>query len=162
MPQRTTILAVQTLLGSNYGPLSNELGGAYPNLQQFIDTAWPLVDQVVYWGNKRYGRAGGGLTTFLQEIVERYLACHFYQQMDQGYASKSQGGASASFQGQLSLGIESSPYGRTALNVDWTGILSAINKRAFAGGHWLGRQVGCLPCVGTGTGPTSMPEGPCW
>lgn len=158
MGQRTTIPAVQAILGSNYGTLQD--GVTLPSLQPFIDSASSLVDQCVSFGNVRgwnFGGTGTGLNPAQQELVERWLAAHFYTVMDPLYTTKGQGGASASFEGrnadQDPIGMTA--YGRQAKAIDWTGALTAISKRAFARGFHLGPDD---LCYGTGlTQPTSLP-----
>ncbi len=37
------------------------------------------------------------------------------------------------------MGIEATTYGQTALTIDYSGCLTAINKRQFASATWLGK-----------------------
>ena len=132
MSQRTTPEAVQALL---------EVGGDYntvtqPNLQIFIDWASPLVDQVVIFAGQKFFT----LPTASQEIIERWLSAHGYVMMDQNLSQKTTAGASGTFQGQTGLNLDGSKYGQSAMAADWTGSLSAINKRAFASGFSTGRR----------------------
>lgn len=127
MGQRTTITAVQNLLDSNYDMVTD--------LQQFIDSASNVVNQVATYATGM----NRGLSNTTLELVERWLACHLYAQVDMLYQSKSTGGASASFQGQTEMNIGSTRYGQTAMNIDTSGALTAISKRSFAYGFWLGK-----------------------
>lgn len=106
-----------------------------PSLTPFIDTASIVVDEVV----RLAAGAGYPLAANVQEMVERWLSAHMYQQSDKGYQSKGQGGASASFAGQTTMGFESTLYGQTAMRLDFSGYLTAINKRQVAGCQWLGK-----------------------
>jgi hypothetical protein len=60
--------------------------------------------------------------------IELQLSAHFYSLRDQRYQSKSTGGASGSFQGQVGEGLASTDYGRNALALDVTGYLARINR----------------------------------
>ncbi len=76
------------------------------------------------------------LTTAELELMERWLACHLYTKFDPLYASKSTGGASASF-----INDEDIPerYLAGAINVDYSGMLKAIIKRQVASLAWIGK-----------------------
>lgn len=127
MSQRTTKLAVQTLLDLNYD--------GKMNLQQFIDSATVFIDRVVTQASAK----GYTLSSGEQELIERYLAAHFYCRVDKTYQSKSTGGASASFTGQTGMSLDATEYGQMAVNLDVSGALSAFGKRQTAGGFWAGR-----------------------
>lgn len=122
MSQRTTITAVQTLLGTD--PSGDYDAENSPSLQPFVDTATVIVDRVATCANTR----GYALSDGEAELIERWLAAHYYVQRDQTYASGSQGGASGSFQGQTGMYLESSKYGQSAIRLDWSGCLGALNK----------------------------------
>jgi hypothetical protein len=129
---RTTILQVQGILGSNYGPLED---GTLPDLQQFIDSATVIVDRVATCASNR----NKTLTDGELELIERWLSAHLYAQMDMLYQSRSTGGASGSFQGQTGMSLDSTRYGQTAVNIDYSGCLSAIGKRQATQFMWLGK-----------------------
>lgn len=132
---RTNVTTVQNLLGPNYGRLPSRV---LPDLQQFIDSASAIVDDVATCAIDRdMARSAAQL-----ELIERWLAAHFYAQMDMLYQSRSTGGATASFQGQTGMSLDSTRYGQSAVNLDYSGCLSAIGKRQFAGGFWLGQDNG--------------------
>jgi hypothetical protein len=114
-----------------------------PDLTPYIAAANAVVNQVVSLSSKR-PLAGNFFGTTLDsttaELVERWLAAHYYQAQDKGFESKSTGVSSGSFQGQKgSTGLETTEYGKRALLLDWTGCLEALDKRKFAGGQWLGK-----------------------
>ncbi len=125
---RTTPDLVQALLQNDYGP------GV--DLEPFIDTATLIVSRVASCATLK----GLGLSATELEMIERWLAAHFYVMSDQVLASKSTNGASGSFQGQTGMSLESSKYGQAAMNVDYSGCLTAIAKRQFAGGFWIGKR----------------------
>jgi hypothetical protein len=149
MSQRTTVAAVQGILGGNYG----KVNGVLMNLQPFIDSATVIVDRVAVCAAKRHKTLGPAEL----ELVERWLAAHAYCHMDPIYMSKSTAGASASFQrGSGGEGFESTDYGKMAVRIDYSGCLSAIGKRQVARGFAAGvehHERGC----GTGTGPSADP-----
>lgn len=91
------------------------------SLEGFIDTASKLVDRVECCAN-------GKLDDQTLELLERWLACHFYASINPNILqSKSIGGASKSYQvGQVGTGIEGTPYGQQALALDTTGCLESI------------------------------------
>jgi len=127
---RTTPLAVQGILGKQYDALTD--------LQQFIDTASAVVDDTVQCASQRKWL----LSPAKQELIERYLAAHFYAAMDQLMSQKSTGQASATYQGQTAMSLDGTKYGQVAMNLDYSGCLSAISKRAFARGFWMGTPCG--------------------
>lgn len=125
---RTTDGAVQSLLGPNYDGVTD--------LLEVITTASVFVDLVVACNTRKGGLALGDTQL---ERIEAYVACHLYGHGDQFYQSRSTQGASGSFQGQTSqLGLEGSQYGQTALRLDTSGCLNAINNKSRAGMTWLG------------------------
>lgn len=128
MPQRTTIAAVKGLLGRDYD--SNKLY----DVQPYIDGAWPMVDRVVTCATNK----GITLTDAELEIIERHVAAHRYQMMDQAFSTKSTSSASASFQGVTDKGLEGTKYGQSALDLDYSGCLMNITKKQRATGAWLG------------------------
>jgi hypothetical protein len=60
-------------------------------------------------------------------IVETWLAAHFYAQYDPQYTSRSTGGASGSFQGQVGKHLESTWWGQQAILLDHSGCLQKLN-----------------------------------
>src|SRR5262245_9025179 len=133
---RTTTAAVKDLLqaGGDYDIVNN------PPLQQFIDTASSIVDRAAALAaSEDYGTP---LLSTEQELIERWLAAWAYCQSDQPYASKSQGGASGSFQGQTAMYLEANKYGQTALALDYSGALYALTTApggAKASTFWAAR-----------------------
>jgi len=106
------------------------------SLAAFIDTATALVDEVVTCAAKR----GITLSATLLELIERWLAAHFYAHADPLYTSRSTQGASGSFQGQTGMHLESTQYGQTAMVLDTSRCLAAINKGGSKiGAVWLGK-----------------------
>lgn len=131
---RTTVEAVIALLtpGNDYDTINE------PNLTPFVDTASAVVDDVVQCITNR----GLTLSEARRELLERWLAAHFYQQSDQAYASRSTLRASGQFQGQTGMFLENTKYGQTALTLDTSGCLSRIanGARKVARGYWAGKR----------------------
>lgn len=76
-------------------------------------------------------------TTLLQ--IEILVSAHFAEMLHHQYASHSELGASARFQGQFDKGLESTKYGQNALLLDRTGYLRELSKGIERGGvTWLG------------------------
>ncbi len=132
---RTTFDAVAELLGDG------QAGGNYdtvnqPSLQGFIETASAVVDRVATCATRK----GLDLSTTELELIERWLAAHFYCVVDPIYTSRSTNGASASFQvGQAMEGFGSTEYGRQALAMDYSGCLKNISLKQRARSVWTGK-----------------------
>lgn len=133
MAWRTTTDLVQRLLGAEYGELPK--GGGFPDLNQYIEPAHSMVNRLVV----KQAEKGIRMTDPDLELLERWLACHFYQQMDPGYNSRSNAGASGSFQGAKGEGLESTRFGRGAISLDYTNCLRNVDKQQKAGSTWLGK-----------------------
>ncbi len=129
MPQRTNIPAVQLYLGADYGRLPD---GTLPPLQQYIDTAWPIVDQV----QAKAALRKKTLTDFQLEIIERILSCMYYCRMDQTYTQRTTTDASGSFATPKN---DTEKYRQAAIEADTSGSLNALLNRLTAGADWLGK-----------------------
>jgi len=129
---RTNSAAVQALLGVNYDTVNA------PSLTAFMETAALLIDRVEDCAVD----GGSALTADELEMLERYVAAHFYQTMDQGFASKSTLSASMSAHGQTGMYLEGTKYGQAAISMDYTGCLAAIaqGQGARASFTWLGKR----------------------
>ena len=119
------------------------LGGHYDgstDLDPFILTASSLVSKC------SSADTGGVHSASDLELIERWLAAHFYAHSDQLPQNKSTGGASAGFQGQTAMVFNSTQYGQTALALDTTGYLAKLQQQASigpikAGAAWLGTRM---------------------
>lgn len=129
---RTSTANVALILGEHY------VSGSSPNLQAFIDTATLVISRV----NTCATAKGITLSTDELEMMERYLAAHYFSHADQLYQSKATNGASGSFQGVTGKGIESSQYGMTAIQLDPSGCLASITKGQRASVTWGGKPSG--------------------
>lgn len=77
------------------------------------------------------------------ELIERWLAAHFYTNRDPRTKSEKAGSVSESYQTQIDLGFDSSHYGQTAMRLDTNGGLAKLNEDTKAGKPrvgvaWLG------------------------
>jgi hypothetical protein len=130
---RTTDTAVKAILLRDYDTRNS------PSLDSFIETASALVDDLVDCATGK----GVTFSAGRLELIERYLAAHFYQQSDKGFTSKSTGDASASYQGKTDMYLTSTLYGQTAITLDKTGCLRSIGTGQVANtarGIWLGKK----------------------
>jgi len=130
MAIRTTERAVKAILGPNYDVVNG------PSLQPFIETATVLVDRVAL-----KDISTSLMTAASLELVERYLAAHFYEHEDQITASRSTGGASGQFMGRTDMGFDGTKYGQTAKRLDATGLLVMLDQpqRPKASIKWAGK-----------------------
>ncbi len=104
------------------------------DITAFIRTANALTDHV------ESKDTGNLLSEALLIEIETWLAAHFYALRDLQFISKSTEGASASFQGQTGMRLESTFQGQTALTLDHTGILASLNRgKHNIGVQWLGK-----------------------
>ncbi len=136
-PYRTNEVAVKSVLapGKEYDLRLN------PSLVPFMDAAQALTNRVA---GLAVHRSSGGYSPNELEVIERYLAAHFYLTSDKAYSNKSDGGASATFMQQTGKRLDQTPHGQTALNLDYLGVLNGINSNARArmfslAGTWGGR-----------------------
>lgn len=118
---RTTAPSVKAVLGQNYDTRNN------PSLSPYIDTASALVDEVVRLAAD-YSRV---LSAHTAELIERWLAAHYYTVMDPLYVSQGTLSSSGSFNPRS--------YKDVAIELDTTGILAGLLKQNRAGGEWLGK-----------------------
>lgn len=106
------------------------------NLDGRIATATRIVARVVSCASDK----GITLTTEEQEDLITYIAAWLYALTDKPYSSSSTLGASGSYHGQTGMGFEANLYGQTALRLDPSGCLSALDKQKMAGGFWNGKR----------------------
>lgn len=128
---RTTPALVKGLLLSDYDINKS------PDLTPFIDTASIVMDNVVIKGAAK----GVILSGVESEMIERWLAAHYYAVNDKPFQSKGTEGASATFIGQTGMYLEATLYGQTAMRIDRSGVLANIGGKQpnKAGGFWLGK-----------------------
>lgn len=118
---RTTATAVKAVMrdgqeGSDYDGVTT--------LDPFIDTASAIVDYVADYAS----RNGIAVTDSRLELLERWLSAWAYMLPDPRESSRSEVGASMSFEGQLGKKLELNRYGHMALVLDITGALAALGS----------------------------------
>lgn len=127
MAWRTTADAVKLIL--DFDPVNT--------IDPFIDTANNVVTNVC-------GAAGYSDETL--ELIERWLAAHYYCTLDPQYAAEKTLQAGVQFHGKTGKYLEASIYGQQAMSVDFKGLLAAWNKQMQSGGpvevgaQWLGKD----------------------
>lgn len=105
------------------------------SLAPFIATANAVADLV------DSNDADGVLTDAMLKEIEKYLSAHFYEHRDPQYTSRATAGASASFQGQFGMALDSSKWGQTAKMLDVTGYLASMSRgKSKAVATWLGKR----------------------
>lgn len=67
------------------------------------------------------------------ELIERWLAAHYYTVRDNRVKSEAVAGVSATYSQNTALNLASSMQGQTAMSLDTAGGLAALNKRTVDG-----------------------------
>lgn len=62
------------------------------------------------------------------EMIERWLAAHFYTNRDPRVTDERAGGVSATYQSSVGLGFDTSHYGQMAMRLDTNGGLAKLNE----------------------------------
>lgn len=101
------------------------------DLAPFIETAAALVDRVEQAGLQNSDRL---------ELIERWLAAHFYTVRDPRTTSESAGPVSATYQSVVGPGLRTSQYGQVAITLDETGTLRKISEPVEISVHFLGQH----------------------
>lgn len=126
MAARTSADAVKLLMAP---------GGDYregKDLAPFLATAAALIDRVVACA----AEDGNPLTSTEAELLERWMAAHFYTKADRVTSSRSTLGASGAF--VLDPAVPE-PYKAAALELDPSGCLGRYLSKASARAAWLGK-----------------------
>lgn len=80
------------------------------------------------------------------ELIERWLAAHFYAIRDQRIASETAGPVTETKQYKVGLHLDQTIYGQQAMLIDTEGNLAGLNQRmkgkgpASVGMNWLGSE----------------------
>lgn len=93
------------------------------DLEPYILSANELVTEVC---------ASAGYTDARLELIERWLAAHFYSVFDPRSQSES-AGVSSSFEGSAGMHLERTRYGQQAMLLDTKGGLAQLNAQAKDG-----------------------------
>lgn len=124
MAYRTTELAVQGIVKTK----------SSIDLDPFIETANALVTKHC---------TDSGFTVADLELIERYLAAHFYCIREPRTTRERANIASRETQSRVDIGFDVTHYGQMAMRLDWSGALAALNQQAkkgaiSAGVTWIG------------------------
>lgn len=130
---RTTALLVGKIV---------EVDPTITDLSPFIDSANELVTEVCTSAQNEDG--SDFYTATRLELIERWLAAHFYKIRDQLLQSEQTGPVQASYGMKLALNLAVTTYGQQAMLLDTFGGLAQLNKATESGrvkvdGFWLGR-----------------------
>lgn len=129
---RTSTDSVIALIADNY---DSEYSAV---MTAAVETAHALTNQL----DAR--DTSGKLSDADLELIERYLAAHFYGNTDQFFATKQTGPSGGSFQGGTTMNLGGTKYGQTAMVLDVTNWLSKRNAEVSEGSvrsasvSWLG------------------------
>jgi hypothetical protein len=124
MPRTTTDVVAQII----------EVDSAI-DVEPFIEIANELVTEAC-------GDAGYSDTRL--ELIERWLAAHFYAIRDNRVATEGAGTVNTTYQFRVGLNLNVTIYGQQALVLDTKGLLAALSKQAETGESkrpglmWLG------------------------
>lgn len=88
------------------------------SLDPFITTANELVTEIC---------VPAGYTDERLELIERFLAAHFYTLRDPRPTSEGAGSVQAAYQSKVDLGLKTSHYGQQAMILDTAGGLAELN-----------------------------------
>jgi len=126
MAQRVTLDEVQSLVDYN-----DQI-----NMQPYVDIATALTDKV------SSNDSLGVLNSALLKQIEANLAAHYYSLRDPAYLAKKTQDASATFYGETGKGLDFTPWGQTAKDLDISGFLASVGKGQSIGLTWLGTPLG--------------------
>jgi hypothetical protein len=128
-------------------------------LQAFMDTANGLVDRMVSDAKDNKGNAFWNDTSdaTLLELIERWLAAHFYRVRDPGFRVEISATSQTTIISKIDLGFSLTHEGQQAMMLDVSGWLADLNRSAQGKGakldvQWLGTGVDNQPKKGTLSG----------
>lgn len=127
MAYTTTTLVQSALLGDYDGTA---------DLSFFVTQASVMLTNMVTCATKK----GITITEDNLQVIETYLAAHYYAIADRILTQKTTGRSAATFAGVFEKGLALTPYGQAAMDLDPSGCLSAMTKRNTIGGFWLGKS----------------------
>jgi len=102
------------------------------SLEPFMLVANELVTEVC---------SDAGYSDERLELIERWLAAHFYTNRDPRPVNERAGPVSVTYQSAVALNLNTSHYGQTAMMLDTAGGLAALSKqkpKRIASVTWLG------------------------
>ena len=99
-------------------------------LTSFIEVSNDLVTRVC--ADSDYMTANGYDATTL-ELIERWLAAHFYAVRDPRTTQEKAGPVAATYESKVDLNLAITRYGQQAMLIDTGGALAALNGRVTKG-----------------------------
>jgi len=129
---RTDANAVKELMRATAGGESDYDSANAPSLQPFIDSANAFTDRVAVCAVRK----DVPLTNAELELIERWMAAHFYTKTDRTLSSKSTSKASGSYVNDPQV---PEPYKAGAMALDPSGCVAALLNRQRAGAFWAGK-----------------------
>lgn len=115
---RTTKAYIATIIELDVSIVPNDAA-----MEPFITVANELVTEVCTGDS-------GPATAYTDarlELIERWLAAHFYAIRDPRVANESAGGVSASYESRVDLGLNLTRYGQMAMMLDTNGGLAKLD-----------------------------------
>lgn len=103
------------------------------DVQAYIDIAVALTDKV------SSNDSLSVLSAALLKQIEANLAAHYYSLRDPAYLARTTGDAGATFYGQTGMGLNFTPWGQTAKELDLTGFLNSLGTGQSTSISWLGK-----------------------
>lgn len=125
---RTTDAKVRDILGSDDESIKTT---------PFIETANSLVTNYIVTA------CGATYNATQLELIERWLAAHYYEVNDRRLSEENTGRAGGVFEGKTEMGFNSTRYGQSVLDLDYEGCLanlSANQGKRTIGGKWQGTK----------------------
>lgn len=108
------------------------------DIAPFIEVASSIVDKV------ESADSNSALSDEDLELIERWLAAHFYCIRDPRTSAEKAGPVSATYQSKVGTGFAVTHYGQQAMALDVTGYLktmsSELARRKVATVTWLGTE----------------------
>lgn len=121
---RTTPAKVEGVLNRDYDYANR------PNLVPYIDTANSVTSRLIAKASEN----GYSIDSTTAELIERWLAAHYYTRSDATHTSRNNMGASASF------ARKGDEYKQTAIDLDPSGILAGLVSGLMpVTAFWLGK-----------------------
>ncbi len=142
MSVRTTNAAVQKIIEVDTGIVEND-----DDMSPFIETASALVDQVCATSTQADGVTPFYTSTML-ELIERWLAAHFYAVRDKRASAEKAGSVSVNYESKVDLYLANTSYGQQAMMLDIRGGLAALNRLPTMAGRVNAgvMYIGTPPC----------------
>lgn len=111
MSNRTTAAAVAKVVEVD--------SRSWPDIEPFIEAANALVTAKC---------TASGYSDAILELIERWLAAHFYRVADPQPTMEVAGSVTAQYESRVDLGFDVTKYGQQAMRLDYAGNLALMNN----------------------------------